>query len=88
MLEGYAVGGPLNNIKLTAPDNWDGRVKLPSKSQATATRYHPGKYKWKHGHWTWKSDHNYCDSDWHRFAYGARRTDKCYCGKVKMQIAP
>jgi hypothetical protein len=46
-LEGIAVDGPRDGVKLSCPPNWDGRVGLPQQGPGgAATRYYPGRYQW------------------------------------------
>lgn len=48
VLEGIAVGGPRNGVKLTAPFSWDGLVKKPNQLGNQEHNFYPGKYKWEH----------------------------------------
>lgn len=66
MMTGYAIGGPRNNVKLSAPLVWDGRIRLKSpkdaQQQPTSTElrkaFYPGRYKWNpdYQQWIWISD--------------------------------
>lgn len=45
MLEGKAMGGPRNGVKLSASVKWDGRLEG-----------HKGKYVWREDGWLWVKD--------------------------------
>lgn len=53
MLEGIAVGGPRAGIKLSAEDNWDGRIKERRQSDNKNPKYYPGRYVWDGETWRW-----------------------------------
>lgn len=52
-----AIGGPLDTVKLSAGDEWDGRIKHPPGhrcvSSNPATLFYPGRYRWV-GAWVWE----------------------------------
>jgi hypothetical protein len=62
MLEGSAVGGPRDGVKLSAGPGWNGKIKRksigsnepePTKQEA----FYPGYYQWDpHYGWVWIPD--------------------------------
>lgn len=54
MLTGVAIGGPRNNVKLTAAYNWDGFIWiLGEKTSSYRTKRHAGQYIWNGINWVW-----------------------------------
>lgn len=59
METGKALGGPRDNVRLSASASWDGRIILrPPKDTGAITRYYPGRYAWSTGMrmWVWHVD--------------------------------
>jgi len=57
MLHSLAIGGPLDGVKLSADDTWNGRVRLSNapKNQDGPEAYHPGHYYWRENAWVWRT---------------------------------
>lgn len=58
MLEGIAVGGPRNGVRLMAPATWNGQIRLPEPKAMVAesgSRMYPGRYIFDDvaGTWIW-----------------------------------
>lgn len=44
---GKAIGGPLDKVKLSAPEKWDGKIRIKSRTPGELlAAYYPGYYKW------------------------------------------
>ena len=56
MKTGFAVGGPRNNVKLTASDNWHGKIQLPKVKPDAIKEFYPGRYRWdaQKDSWVWQ----------------------------------
>lgn len=52
MLEGYAIGGPRDGIKLTASPFWDGGVTERYTGNGAPVLFE-GHYEWSNKHKTW-----------------------------------
>lgn len=44
MFTSYALGGPRDNVKISAPFSWDGMVRSPTPGHAIT--YYRGRYQW------------------------------------------
>ena len=58
MYTSIAQGGPRDGIKLTCPPQWDGRVRVPTKTeQPVKIPWYPGRYLWEAwAGWVWYED--------------------------------
>jgi hypothetical protein len=59
MLDGIAIGGPRDGVKLSAGESWNGRVPMPRPDTATSVstvRWYPGRYIWsvRRATWLWE----------------------------------
>lgn len=70
MLKGRAIGGPLEGVKLSAPEGWDGLVK---NGDGRFDKYHNGYYLWSVVRQTWVWCRTECSLDWSTRHYASRQ---------------
>jgi hypothetical protein len=71
MQGGRAKGGPLNNVRIDAPETWDGLIQISNLSNSK--NYHDGHYAWR---WYTENDHRYKTWVWRVGRKSEPTTDK------------
>lgn len=52
LITAIARGGPRHGVKLSCPENWDGRIKK-SEGRTGGIHWYPGHYEYQWLVWVW-----------------------------------